>query len=446
MAGRNLMVTNQGRPMPFEHTLVSKKKIAIIGAGISGLGAAHRLSHHHNIVVFEASNRLGGHARTIIGGKNGDMPIDTGFLVFNDVNYPHLIKLFDDLNIERVHSDMSFGVSIDDGWLEYALLGFDKLFAQKRNAIRPKYLGMLRDILKFNAQADKAARGTDQTIGQLIKSLGLGAWFKDYYLTPFTGAIWSTPVEDILEFPAHAMIAFMKNHQIMGMTGQHQWQSVKGGSQVYVGRLAARLRGNGVEIRTSTSVDAVRRSDGIVEVKVAGGEWEIFDDVIFATHSDQTMAMLTDPTPIEHAALSAVRYQPNEMVLHADENIMPNRKAAWASWVYTEDKDKKSDRIDLTYWINNLQALPDDDPAFVTLNTQRFIDPSKIYDTHTFHHPVFDTAAIKAQSAIAGINGDHHTWYCGAWMRNGFHEDGLATGIEAAEGLLAKDQVMLAAE
>lgn len=433
--------------MPFENTHARMKRIAVIGGGVSGLGAAYELCRTHQVVLFEAENRLGGHARTVMAGKNGDLPVDTGFLVFNHANYPHLTKLFKDLDVPTMPSDMSFGASIKGGWLEYGILAPSAIIAQKRNFFRPKFYGMMRDILRFNKLALSETIDANITIGQLIENWKLGPWFRDYYLTPFTGAIWSTPLEKILEFPARAMIDFMKNHALLGTDGQHEWMTVKGGSIEYVSRVQNYLENAGVDLRLGAPIDAVRRTPVGVEVKAAGGPAEGFDEVIFATHTDDTLRMLVDATQPEKRALGAVKYQPNDMVLHADTSVMPNRKAAWASWVYTEDATKKTDRIDLTYWINRLQSLPMDDPCFVTLNTQQKIDPALIYDQCTFSHPVFDAAALQAQQDIAAMNGTQGTWFCGAWMRNGFHEDGLATGIEAARALMVQeDNILMAAE
>ena len=400
--------------MPFENIQADNRRIAIIGGGISGMGAAYELRNSENVVLFESSSQLGGHARTVLAGKSGNMPVDTGFLVYNDVNYPHLTNLFRELEVPTIPSDMSFGASIDGGWLEYGVLAPKAIIAQKRNILRPKFLGMMRDILKFNKLANKSHIDPNITIGSLIKNWELGDWFRDYYLTPFTGAIWSTPVTQILDFPALPMIKFMKNHALLGTGGQHDWRTVKGGSREYVRRLEGMLLKAGVEIRLSTSVNSVRRVDGGVEVKVASGEYEPFDEVIFATHSDTTLGMLSDPNAMEKKSLDAIKYQSNTMVLHADTSIMPKRKAAWASWVYTEDKDKKSDRIDLTYWINRLQSLPEDDPCFVTLNTQRVIKPHLIYDECVFYHPVFNLAALQGQHSLAELNGKNSTWFCGA--------------------------------
>ena len=429
--------------MPFENIQSGSKRIAVIGGGISGLGAAYELRHSHEVVLFEAEPRLGGHARSVMAGKKGDMAVDTGFLVFNNQNYPHLVRLFEELDVPTIPSDMSFGASINGGWLEYGVLAPSAIFAQKLNLLRPKFYMMLRDILRFNKRAKGTQISSTITIGELIDNWRLGDWFRDYYLTPFTGAIWSTPIDKILDFPAQSMITFMKNHALLGASGQHEWRTVKGGSIEYVSRLKKELIRAGVDVRLATPVTAVFRQPGQVEVISKGFGPEVFDEVIFATHSDISLSILSDATPIERAALEAVRYQPNEMVLHADTTIMPKRKAAWASWVYTEDKDRKSDRIDLTYWVNRLQSLPQEDPCFVTLNTQRNIDEKLIYDRCTFQHPVFDASAMLAQNVIKEFNGSYGTWFCGAWMRNGFHEDGLATGIEAARQLIERDNALL---
>ncbi|WP_343116493.1 NAD(P)/FAD-dependent oxidoreductase [Ostreiculturibacter nitratireducens] len=421
--------------MPFENLIGQPRRVAVIGGGISGMAAAHLLSPTHRVTLFEAAPRLGGHARTVIAGKRGDQPVDTGFIVFNRVNYPNLCRLFDELGVPVTESDMSFGASIDGGRIEYGLRSAGAVFTQKRNTVRPAFLGMIRDIFRFNAGAKVAAADPDMTIRELLERLGTGAWFRDYYITPLSGAIWSTPCQGILDFPAQALVRFFENHALLSATGQHQWYTVKGGSIEYVRRLEALLRTAGAEIRTATPVAGVRRSDLGVELRAAGGEWELFDDVVMATHSDDSLAMLSDPTEGERAALSAVRYQPNEAVLHADASVMPRRKGAWASWVYTEDKGQRKDRIDLTYWMNSLQPIPKDDPMFVTLNRTRSIREELIYDQVTFRHPVYDLAALRAQERIRAMNGRNRTWFCGAWMRNGFHEDGFASAVDVVRAM-----------
>lgn len=423
--------------MPFELQPAPRRKIAIIGAGISGMGAAHRLSPDNDVTVYEAEPRLGGHARTIMAGKRGDQPVDTGFIVFNYANYPHLADLFAELEVPVVPSDMSFGASIDGGRLEYGLSGARAAFAQWRNAARPAFLRMLRDIFHFNANAVQAARGSEMTIGDLLFHLRTGAWFREYYLLPLSGAIWSTPTDKILDFPAAAMMRFFENHALLGYEGQHQWYTVRGGSVQYVTRLEAHLRRAGARLRAGCPVQSVRRMPGGVQIK-AHGDWERFDEVIMATHSDDSLRLLDDPTADERRYLGAIAYQPNDIVLHSDASVMPRRRAVWSSWNYTEDRAKEDSRIDLTYWMNKLQPIPMDDPHFVTLNTTRRIREELIHDRVTLRHPVYDHAALAAQGQIAAMNGAQNTWYCGAWMKNGFHEDGLGSAVDVADALAAR--------
>lgn len=424
--------------MSFQTYAQGPQRIAVVGGGISGMAAAYRLSADHNVVLFEATSRLGGHARTVIAGKRGDQPVDTGFIVFNRVNYPHLCALFDALDVPIAPSDMSFGVSIDGGRIEYALRTMDTLFCQRRNLVRPAFMAMLRDVLRFNARAAEIVAGhEDMTIGGLLDRLGTGPWFRDYYILPFSGAIWSTPTRGILDFPAAAMVRFFQNHALMQTSGQHPWHTVRGGSIEYVRRLDAAMRARGAEIRISAPVAGIQRDAGGVQVRAQGAEWEHFDQVVLATHADDSLALLADPTEAERAALGAVRYQPNQAVLHADPAMMPRRRKAWASWAYTEAAGQQTERVSLTYWMNSLQPIPQDDPLFVTLNPVRPIDEALIYDSASFRHPVYDVAAVRAQAQVRALNGTLGTWYCGAWMKNGFHEDGMASAVEVAEAILA---------
>ena len=422
------------------------KKIAVVGAGIAGMGAAHMLADQHRVTLIEAGPRLGGHARTVIAGKNGDQPVDTGFLVFNYANYPNLARLFAELDVPVVKSNMSFGASIDGGRFEYALHSLNAIFAQRRNAFNPAFLRMLRDVVRFNKYALEIAQDKTLTIGQFLAKLGSGAYFRDYYLLPLSGAIWSTPTQKIMDFPAHAMINFFENHALLNYSGQHQWYTVEGGSREYVNRLEAAMIRKGVDIRKSAPVKAARRTLGGVEIKLEGAEWEAFDQVIFATHSDDTLRMLSDATAQEQAALGAIKYQPNDVVLHADDTIMPKRRATWASWNYTEDRAATSDRIDLTYWLNSLQPIPESDPHFVTLNTKRTIREELIYDQTTLRHPVYDLAALAAQKDVAAFNGTKNTWFCGAWMRHGFHEDGLSSAVDVVRAMKEAAPLTIAAE
>lgn len=350
-------------------TAPAERRIAVIGAGISGMGAAYMLAKSNNVVLFEAEKRLGGHARTKMGGPKGDQAVDTGFIVFNYANYPHMAELFAELDVPVTKSNMSFGASIAGGKLEYGLASLGALFAQKRNLTNPKFLRMVRDILRFNARALAASDEVGLTIGGLMKKLRMGDYFRDHYLLPLSGAIWSTPTEKILDFPAHAMMRFFENHALLGITGQHQWYTVKGGSIEYVTRLGAAMTERGVQTRLGCAVEAVRRTPQGVMVKAAGSEWEAFDEVVFATHSDITLRLLDDPSPEEQAMLGAIRYQPNSIILHSDPSVMPKNRSVWSSWVYAEGHDKVLGQIDLTYWMNSLQPWLTEDPLFVTLNT-----------------------------------------------------------------------------
>ena len=423
--------------MPFEIFGRPARRIAVVGAGISGMAAAHLLAADNAVVLFESENRLGGHARTVMAGKRGDQPVDTGFIVFNRVNYPHLVKLFETLNVPVTQSDMSFGASIGGGALEYALKSLDSVFAQRSNLISPPFLRMCRDILHFNKHAE-AALTPGMTIGGLLEALHTGPYFRDYYILPLSGAIWSTPSHGILDFPAQALIRFFKNHALMQLSGQHQWYTVQGGSVQYVRRLEAELVRQGVDLRLATPIAGIRREANGVFIRAEGAEWELFDEVVMATHSDDSLALLSDPSPEESAALGAVRYQPNTAVLHADETLMPKRRKCWASWVYAEPAGPRPDKIDLTYWMNSLQPIPQDDPLFVTLNSNRPIKAELIHDTVTFRHPVYDLGAIAAQGHVRAMNGARNTWYCGAWLKNGFHEDGFASAVDVVQALAAQ--------
>ncbi|WP_149142773.1 NAD(P)/FAD-dependent oxidoreductase [Gemmobacter caeruleus] len=422
--------------MPFDLSRGAPQKIAIIGGGISGLSAAWLLSRHHEVTLLEAAPRLGGHARTVMAGRRGDVAVDTGFIVFNYANYPHLTALFRDLDVPVQRSDMSFGVSLGGGQVEFALRSANALFAQRSNLLRPGFHRMIRDILRFNAQATQAAEGrADLTIEGLIAEMGLGSRFRDHYLYPICGAIWSTPAQAIGAFPAATLLRFLGNHALMSKSGQHQWWTVTGGSVNYVNRLVAALQARGVALRPATPVRAVSRSGADATVQIQGGA-ERFDQVILACHADQALALLSDPSPEERAGLGAFRFQDNRAVLHADPVVMPRRRACWSSWVYRADDPGAGPAVGVTYWMNRLQSLPADDPLFVSLNPAAGIDPRLIYDETTFRHPVFDRAAIEAQGQLHALQGVRQTWFAGAWLRNGFHEDGFASAMRIARALL----------
>lgn len=421
--------------MSFDALSMRPQRIAIIGGGISGLAAAYLLSPHHQVTLYEAEPRLGGHARTVMAGRWGDQPVDTGFIVFNYCNYPHLTSMFRDLDVPVEKSDMSFGATIDNGRVEYGLRTAAAVFGQRRNLLRPGFVRMVRDILRFNELAEVTARDDTMTVGDLMDQLGLGAWFRDYYLTPICGAIWSTPPGGITAFPARSLVRFFRNHALLSATGQHQWWTVSGGSVEYVRRVEARLRLTGVDIRTGARISGVDRSGIRPAIRVAGAEPELYDQVIMACHSDQALRLLERPTAEEHGALSRIGYQDNHMILHRDETQMPRRRACWSSWVYKADTHAAQTQIGVTYWMNRLQNIDEADPLFVSLNPCQPVRDELIYDQKTFRHPVFDGPALAAQRQIAQIQGQNGTWFAGAWLRHGFHEDGFASAVRVARQL-----------
>jgi len=430
--------------LPFPNSTTPPRRIAVIGGGISGLAAAHALAPNHAVTLIEAAPRLGGHARTVLAGRRGDQPVDTGFIVYNKVNYPNLVRLFDDLDVPIADSDMSFAASLEGGRIEYSLQSPDTVFAQRRNLLSPRFVRMVRDIFRFNARAAEAAIDPTLPLRDFLDRLGMGQTFRDWYLGPISGAIWSTPSRNVMDFPAQAMIQFFQNHNLLSHTGQHKWYTVQGGSIEYVRRLQAHLQRQHVTLRMGAPVQGIRRIPGGAEVRTHGGEWEVFDDVILATHSDDSLALLSDATPGEIAMLSRIRYHDNDAVLHADASVMPKRRKVWASWNYAEQATRP-DRIGLTYWMNRLQPIPQDDPMFSTLNPQQEIREELIYDRNTFRHPIYDLAMMKAVEGIRARNGTDHTWFCGAWMKNGFHEDGFASALDVVEAMGRRQRPAIAA-
>jgi len=410
-------------------------KIGIIGSGISGLGAAYLLHREHDITLFEKNDYIGGHSRTVeVSTPEGTMPVDTGFIVFNYRNYPLLTALFAHIDVPVMKSDMSFGASIADGWLEYSTQTLRSLFAQPRNLTRPAFHGMVRDILRFNRRSlDYLDAPPEVTLGQFLDELGMGEWFRRYFLLAVGGAIWSTPLSQMLNFPARTFIRFFDNHGLLTVNDQPQWYTVKGGSREYVTRLTAPFADR---INTGCGAARVSRLAEGVEVIDTQGEQHHFDQVIFACHADQALHILQTPTREESKLLGACGYQPNEMVLHSDLNLMPKNRTTWASWVYlSQSKDTTAGKVSLSYWMNRLQSLETEAPLIVTLNPGHAIDPALVHDRYNFEHPIFDTAAIQAQEAMDNIQGTDRLWYCGAYHRYGFHEDGFASGVGVAQKL-----------
>ena len=411
-----------------------KRRIAIVGGGISGLGAAWLLSRAHDVVLFEATGRLGGHARTLVVQRRGRaVPVDTGFIVFNRVNYPHLCRLFARLGVPVLKSRMSFAVSVDGGRIEYGGGDPKAVLAQPKNALRPGFWRMLRDISVFNrtALADTAG-DPDLTVGGLIRRRRFGRWFERYYLLPMSGAIWSTPRARMLEFPARTLARFFDNHGLLSFTRRHQWWTVEGGSRHYVSRMAGSMR---AQVRLGAKVEAVIRGPRGVRVKAARQDAETFDAVVLACHADTSLAILKAPSPCERRILGRIPFVRNRLVLHTDPRLMPRRRACWSSWVYLADSGCSEERASVTYWMNSLQGIPNDTPLFATLNPPGPVDESRILDEHCFDHPQFDARAIAAQARLPAIQGRADTWYCGAWTGMGFHEDGLASAVRVAERL-----------
>lgn len=411
-------------------------KIAVIGAGISGLGAAYLLAPKHDVTIYEKNDYVGGHSRTIDArGKSHCLPVDTGFIVFNNWNYPNLLGLFKALGVPYQKSDMSFGVSIQDGWLEYSSGG---LLAQKRNIFRPNYWRMIRDILYFNKHAPAyIEKDPSITLEECLKQLGMSDWFKNYYILAMGASIWSCPIETMLEFPARTFLQFFKNHGLLNIKNRPQWYTVTGGSREYVKRLTAALP-NSIKIKNAVK-NVTASANGKSTVEDSTGKSDVFDHVIFACHADEAMKILQNPTDDQRAVIGSFRYQNNKIVVHGDASFMPKRKKCWASWIYVSEgkQDKKPD-VSLTYWMNNLQSLDPDFPLFVTLNPGREPKAELVYDRHEFSHPIFDRPAIDAQGRIPDIQGQNNIWFCGAYQRYGFHEDGLLSAVNVVKSFGAE--------
>lgn len=410
-------------------------RIAVIGAGISGLSAAWLLGQAHSVVLFEAAPRLGGHANTVsVASNGGETAVDTGFIVYNEATYPNFIALMEHLRVATQPTEMSFAVSLDGGRLEYSGTSLAGLFAQRRNLVRPRFWAMLQDITRFyrNASRDALAGGAaDVTLSDYLATGRYGAAFRDDHLLPMAAAIWSAPCSEILSYPAAAFLRFHHNHGLLQLTDRPAWRTVTGGSALYVKRLQKAFSG---EVRTSSPVRLVRR--GPSEVVLVGEGWnERFDAVVFATHADQTLAMLADPDTAEAQALGAFRYSRNRAVLHGDTALMPKRRRAWASWNHIGDRARPDAACAVTYWMNRLQRLPVERPFFVTLNPPDTLHADTILHEEIYEHPLFDAAALDAQAQLWSLQGMRRSWFCGAYLGSGFHEDGLQAGLAVAEAL-----------
>lgn len=413
------------------------KKIAIVGTGISGLGAAYLLQRENNITVYEKAARIGGHSRTIsVAYGDRTIPVDTGFIVFNKPNYPNFSALLKHLNVKVHESDMTFAATVRDGWLEWGAKDASTILAQRRNLFRPQFYRLFRDILRFNARALTTVEAHPTlTLRELIAKLGLGTWFQQHYLLPMGGAIWSCPTHQMLEFPAESFVRFFANHGLLALNGQPQWYTVTGGAQEYVKKLTADFASR---IRKDCGAARIARIDGKVRVTDTNGETETYDELVLACHGDEALSLLADPSERETSLLGAFRYQANQAILHKDCSVMPKRRSCWASWVYRSDGHAVEPAISVSYWMNCLQGIDAKYPLFVTLNPTRPIRDEDIFDQHLFMHPVFDRAAIEAQPQIQKLQGTRNTWYAGAHLRHGFHEDGLWSAVQVAKGLGAR--------
>lgn len=412
------------------------KRIAVIGAGISGLSAAWLLGQAHEVVLIEAEPRLGGHANTVLvpGDGGAETPVDTGFIVYNEKTYPNFVALLDHLGVATQPTEMSFAVSLDGGRLEYSGTGLSGLFAQPGNLANPRFWAMLRGLVRFYRDATRDAltgSAAAMTLGEYLAAGDYGAAFRDDHLLPMAAAIWSAPCSEILSYPAQAFLRFHHNHGLLQLTDRPLWRTVTGGSAAYVERLRSRFRGS---VRLGRPARQVRRSPN--EVLVAGDGWsERFDQVVFATHADQTLAMLADPDPLEASALGAFRYSRNRAVLHGDEALMPRRRRAWASWNHLGERARPDAACAVTYWMNLLQDLPRQRPFFVTLNPPERLRAETILREEVYEHPIFDRAALAAQEHLWALQGARRSWFCGAYFGSGFHEDGLQSGLAVAESL-----------
>jgi predicted NAD/FAD-binding protein len=426
-------------------------KIAIIGSGIAGLAAAHRLQPHAQITLMEAGSYFGGHTHTV--DVTLDTPqgirthgVDTGFLVFNERTYPQLIALFAELGVDTAPSDMSFSVQVPASAgqprLEWSGTSLNTVFSQRRNLLNPRFWRMLRDVLRFNRLAtDIALRNAEGELMQPLKGFlqahRFSAEFTDWYFLPMLGCIWSCPTAQMLEFPVATMIRFCHNHGLIQVSNRPQWHTVAGGARHYVDKIIAGV----ADKRLNCPVQQIRRDADGVSVTSAG-QTERFDKVVIATHSDQALALLADATPQERVTLGAIGYQANRAVLHTDASVLPQHKRAWAAWNYqraphadTPGAPGDSQRVCLHYLLNLLQPLPFAQPVVVSLNPLQEIDPQHVLGSFDYAHPVFDLTAIRAQTEVPALQGQQHSYFCGAWTGYGFHEDGLKSGLDVAARL-----------
>jgi predicted NAD/FAD-binding protein len=410
--------------------------IAVIGTGISGMAAAWLLSQRHLITVYEKNDRLGGHSNTVtVNGPHNPLAVDTGFIVYNERNYPNLTALFQHLDVPTQVTEMSFAASLEGGGFEYSGSGLSGLIAQPQNLLRLRFWRMLKEILRFYRQAPKDA------VKMESKNLSLGDYLdlKDYspdfvydHLLPMGAAIWSTPVQDMLDYPLVSFIRFCDNHGLLQLTKRPAWRTIVGGSRTYVEKLTARTLDNTL---INTGVKTIRRDDNGVLVEDRQGGVRHFDHVVIATHSDQALKLLKDADSAERRLLGAFRYERNVAILHQDPELMPRSRRAWASWNFLSGRSDQEQKASVTYWMNRLQKLPESYPLFMSLNPPIQPRQDSILRSFIYEHPLYDAQAISAQRLLWNLQGLRRTWYCGAYFGHGFHEDGLQAGLAVAEQL-----------
>ncbi|MDP9877550.1 putative NAD/FAD-binding protein [Variovorax boronicumulans] len=431
-----LLAPSDALPMPAP--VSPGQRIAVVGTGIAGLSCAWLLSQRHEVTVFESEPRPGGHSHTVDApGREGTVPVDTGFIVYNEPAYPNLTALFRHLRVPTAASDMSFAVSLDAGTLEYAGTDLRGLFAQKRNLARPRFWAMLRDLLRFYREAPRDAQAAgDQALDDYLDAHRYGRAFRDDHLYPMAAAIWSTPAAQVGRYPVAAFVRFCENHGLLQISGRPVWRTVVGGSREYVRRLSQPFADR---IQLDRAVLELHREPAGVRLRTSAGWWpERFDQVVLATHADRSLALLDAPTGAERALLGALPYSRNLAVLHRDPALMPARRAVWSSWNYLGTRGNAAAPT-VTYWMNRLQPhLPQGaaaEPLFLTLNPAIDPRPEHLIRTEVYDHPLFDAAAMAAQRQLWQLQGQRRTWFCGAYFGAGFHEDGLQAGLAVAEAL-----------
>lgn len=424
------------------------KRIAVIGSGISGLGAAWLLAGRHRVTLFERNAYVGGHTHTLEveepGGRR--LPVDTGFIVFNDRNYPLLSRLFTELGVEARNTDMSFAASIGPGAVEYSGSDLDGLFAQRTNLLSPAFLGMLWDIRRFGSRCHALLAQedgfNDLSLGDFLDQERLGARFRDHYLLPMAAAIWSCPTATMLDFPAEGLARFFANHGLLDISGRPQWRTVVGGSHAYVRRLLADLP-KGTVVHDAAC--AVSRTAEGVEVRLASGARQLFDEVVLACHADEALALIADAGADERRLLSAFPFQTNDAWLHTDTRLMPRSRRVWSSWNYlARSSDDGGRAVSVTYWMNRLQGLDSPRDYLVSLNPLQPPRDGQVIARMSYEHPVFDRGAVAAQRELPRFQGRDRLWFCGAWTGYGFHEDGLRSAVAVAEGLGVLDHPLAA--